>query len=306
MSTGSGGVVLFDDLGEDRDGLLLLPHLFLQPVTVPAQLVHEEARALGLIDHAGQDRIDVLAGDPGGEHMLDQDDPLHRLRDESAVPRGRALRDQEPLLLVIADGAWADPGPLREIPDAQQLGLEPDISVTFHHGLTQSSTGILNLAPFSFFNAFNYTPPIIGFASNGPKDSLANAESTGEFCWNLVSADFAEQMNASSAEVPGEVDEFALAGLAPAPSRVVSAPHVAQARAVFECRTTQIVPLRTAAGKQTVTHVVFGEVVGVHIAKTLLREGIYQTAAGEPLLRGGGPATYFTIREEDRLEMHRP
>lgn len=171
---------------------------------------------------------------------------------------------------------------------------------------SQSSTGILNLAPFSFFNAFNYVPPIIGFASNGPKDSSANAESTGEFCWNLVSADLAEQMNTSSAEVPGEVDEFALAGLSPAPSRVVSVPHVAQARAVFECRTTQILPLRTAAGEQTVTRVVFGEVVGVHIDQALLHEGVYQTAAGEPLLRGGGPATYFTVRQEDRLEMRRP
>lgn len=171
---------------------------------------------------------------------------------------------------------------------------------------TRSAEGVLNLAPFSFFNAFNYTPPIIGFASNGAKDSLANAQTTGEFCWNLVSADLAEAMNATSAEAPPHVDEFTLSGLTPAASQVVGAPHVAEAKAVFECRTSDVVPLHTASGEPTVTHMVFGEVVGVHIEQTLLDGGVYQTAAGDPLLRGGGPATYFTINEEGRREMRRP
>lgn len=171
---------------------------------------------------------------------------------------------------------------------------------------SQDERGVLNLAPYSFFNAFNYTPPIIGFASNGAKDTLANAAATGEFCWNLASEDLAEQMNLTSAEVPPDVDEFTFAGLTPAASRVVGVPHVAESRAVFECRTTQIVPLLTASGEETVTSVVFGEVVGVHLDKALLRDGIYQTAAARPLIRGGGPTAYFTIREEGRLDMRRP
>ena len=171
---------------------------------------------------------------------------------------------------------------------------------------TRSAGGVLNLAPYSFFNAFNYVPPIIGFASNGAKDSPANAEDTGEFCWNLVSRDLAEAMNTTSAEAPAGVDEFELAGLTPAGSRVVQAPHVGEARVVFECRTTQVVPLVTAAQEPTVTQMVFGEVVGVHIDRTLLKDGVYQTAAAEPLLRGGGPSSYFTIRDEDRLDMRRP
>ncbi len=171
---------------------------------------------------------------------------------------------------------------------------------------SQSRQGVLNLAPFSFFNAFNYEPPIIGFAGNGPKDSVLNAKSTGEFCWNLASSDLAEQMNATSAAVPPDQDEFVLAGLTPAASRVVAVPHVAQAQAVFECRTTQVVPLVSASGAETVTTVVFGEVVGVHISAALLQEGIYQTAAAKPLLRGGGPSAYFTVRAEDRLDMSRP
>ena len=171
---------------------------------------------------------------------------------------------------------------------------------------TTSAGGVLNLAPYSFFNAFNYVPPIIGFASNGAKDSLANAEATGEFCWNLVSRDLAEAMNASSVEAPPDLDEFALAGLTPAESRLVTPPHVGEARVVFECRTTQVVPLVSAANEPTVTSMVFGEVVGVHIDRALLHEGIYQTAAADPLLRGGGPSTYFRIREEDRIDMRRP
>jgi flavin reductase (DIM6/NTAB) family NADH-FMN oxidoreductase RutF len=78
---------------------------------------------------------------------------------------------------------------------------------------TQGQDGTLNLAPYSFFNAFNYTPPIIGFSSTAAKDSLRNAQETGEFVWNLATRGLAEQMNATSATAPYDVDEFALAGL---------------------------------------------------------------------------------------------
>ena len=78
-----------------------------------------------------------------------------------------------------------------------------------------------NLAPYSFFNLFNYRPPIIGFSSMGWKDSVANIAATGEFVWNLVTRDLAEAMNATSASVAADVDEFALAGLETAPSRLV-------------------------------------------------------------------------------------
>ena len=169
-----------------------------------------------------------------------------------------------------------------------------------------SADGVFNLAPYSFFNAFNYTPPIIGFASNGQKDSLHNAEATGEFCWNLADEDLFEAMNETSAMVPPEVDEFSLAGVSPAASTVVSVPHVAEAKTVFECRTSQVIPLVTADGAETVTHVVFGEVVGVHIHRSLLRDGVYQTSHARPMLRGGGPSTYFTIRSENIRNLPRP
>lgn len=166
--------------------------------------------------------------------------------------------------------------------------------------------GALNLAPFSFFNAFNYTPPIIGFSGTGYKDSVRNAEATGEFCWNLATQDLAQAMNATSANVPPEVDEFALAGLTPRPSRVVSAPHVAESPVSFECRLTQLIRLQGADGQQIDGWLVLGEVVGVHIRKDLLKDGIYDTAAGRPILRGGGPADYFTISPEALFQMRRP
>ncbi len=65
-----------------------------------------------------------------------------------------------------------------------------------------------NLAPYSFFNAFNYKPPIIGFCSVGSKDSIRNILETGEFVWNLATRDLSQQMNATAAHVPPEIDEL--------------------------------------------------------------------------------------------------
>ncbi|MEE3157185.1 MAG: flavin reductase family protein [Pseudomonadota bacterium] len=171
---------------------------------------------------------------------------------------------------------------------------------------SRSAEGILNLAPYSFFNAFNYTPPIIGFASIGHKDSLSNIEQTGEVVWNLATLPLAEAMNQSCAAVGPEVDEFELAGLTPAPSRLIDVPRVAESPVSFECRKTQIIQLQSAAGDAVNTWLVLGEVVGVHIDRRLLVDGVYQTAAAEPILRGGGPADYFRIEPDALFRMHRP
>ncbi|MET1029247.1 MAG: flavin reductase family protein, partial [Dongiaceae bacterium] len=81
--------------------------------------------------------------------------------------------------------------------------------------------GQVNLAPYSFFNAFSTTPPIVGFASEGRKDSLANIEETGEFVCNLATWDLAEAMNTTSAPLPHGVNEMVRAGLEPASSTLV-------------------------------------------------------------------------------------
>ncbi len=171
---------------------------------------------------------------------------------------------------------------------------------------TRSASGVNNLAPYSFFNAFNYVPPLIGFASIGHKDTLRNIEETGEFVWNLTSRALAEAMNQSCAAVGPEVSEFDLAGLTPLAATLVAPPRVAESPVTFECKRTQILQLQGADGVQVPTWLVLGEVVAVHIDQALLKDGVYDTAAAGHVLRGGGPADYFTVGPEQLFKMYRP
>jgi flavin reductase (DIM6/NTAB) family NADH-FMN oxidoreductase RutF len=156
---------------------------------------------------------------------------------------------------------------------------------------TRGLSGALNLAPYSFFNAFNYHPPIIGFSSVGAKDSLRNAEETGEFVWNLATRDLAEAMNATSVGVPYEANEFERAGLTPTDSRTVSAPRVAESPVNFECKVTQIIRLQDQHSAPVETWLILGEVIGVHIAPGLLNDGVFDTFGAGIILRAGGPSS---------------
>ncbi len=171
---------------------------------------------------------------------------------------------------------------------------------------TRSNNGVLNLAPYSFFTAFNYIPPIVGFSSIGPKDSVRNIQENGMFVWNLVTRPLAEAMNQTCAAVGPEVNEFELAGLATAPSRTMDVPRVAESPVSFECRSTQIIQLEGLDKQKIPTWLVLGEVVGVHIADHLLKDGIYDTASAGHVMRGGGPADYFTVGPEQLFKMWRP
>lgn len=171
---------------------------------------------------------------------------------------------------------------------------------------SRDKNGLVNLAPYSFFNAFNYVPPIVGFCSLGWKDSVSNIAETGEFVWNLATKALAQQMNATSATVPHEVDEFALAGLTPVASRLVNVPRVGEARVAFECRLTQMVQLQGADGAKVEAWLTLGEVVAVHIDRTLIRDGVYQTAEAYPILRAGRMGDYAEIRPDAMFEMKRP
>lgn len=171
---------------------------------------------------------------------------------------------------------------------------------------TRGRDGSLNLAPYSFFNAFNYTPPIIGFSSNGAKDSLRNCRESGEFVWNLATRALAEAMNLSCAAVPYGTDEFALAGLTPEASRLVAAPRVAESPVGFECRVCDIVQLRRHAGAAVPAWLVLGEVVAVHIRRALLPGGVFDTFAAGIVLRAGGPSAYAEIRPDSRFDLRRP
>jgi flavin reductase (DIM6/NTAB) family NADH-FMN oxidoreductase RutF len=171
---------------------------------------------------------------------------------------------------------------------------------------TRGADGSVNLAPYSFFNGFNYTPPIIGFCSNTAKDSLRNARETGEFVWNLTTRALAAQMNASSATLPYGTDEFEAAGLTKVAARLVAPQRVAESPVNFECKVTDIVQLKTHARGLIESWVVFGEVIGVHIARSLLKDGIFDTFGAEIVLRAGGPSAYAEISSESRFDMKRP
>lgn len=171
---------------------------------------------------------------------------------------------------------------------------------------THDGAGHYNLAPYSFFNAFAYKPPIIGFASSGSKDTLRNARETGEFVWNLATRALATQMNATSGSVARAVSEFDVAGLTPVPAVKVAAPRVAESPVAFECKVTQVLQLVDQHGAPMPNWMVFGEVVGAHIAHHLLVDGIYDTAAAHPILRAGGTDVYVEVTPDRVFRMRRP
>lgn len=173
---------------------------------------------------------------------------------------------------------------------------------------TVNAEGVVNLAPYSFFNAVAGDPPCVMFSANGAhqdggrKDSLLNAEQTGEFVYNLCDADLAEQMNATSEHMPRNADEMRACGLDPAPSRLVKPPRVRQAKLHLECVYLQTVQLPTGPGG-TENFTVFGQVVGVHIADEVIVDGMVDFAKLNPLARLGY-LDYSTLG--DIFSMKRP
>ena len=152
--------------------------------------------------------------------------------------------------------------------------------------------GRVNLAPFSFFNAVSYVPPQVMFATTEPhreggdKDSLRNIRETGEFAVNLATWPLREAVNASSAPAPHGIDEFELAGLTKAPARLVRPPLVAESPVHLECVLVRIVDLPSPDPADPNT-VVFGEVVGVHIADEVIVDGLVDPLRLDAIARLG-------------------
>ncbi|UWR96779.1 flavin reductase family protein [Phaeobacter inhibens] len=170
---------------------------------------------------------------------------------------------------------------------------------------SRGADGSNNLAPYSFFNAVAYEPPQVMFAStsakadrDGTKDSVANIEETGVFCVNVVSYVLRDAMNASSAPLPKDINEFEHAGLEMSPCETINCGRVAAAPAALECKLTQIVTLPGAANK-----VVFGEVVGVHLDDSCLNDGTFDVTRFQPLARLGY-RDYSVVR--DLFSLTRP
>jgi flavin reductase (DIM6/NTAB) family NADH-FMN oxidoreductase RutF len=175
---------------------------------------------------------------------------------------------------------------------------------------TVDAAGVRNLAPFSYFMAITDDPPTIAFSSapraaDGPgpdskKDTLRNAEATGEFVVNMVDDALAEAMNLTAGDYAPEVDEFALTGLEAADSVLVRPPRVAAAPVSLECRLVRVIPVGNRPH-----HLVLGEIVMFHV-----RDDVYDAATGRLDMRRLQPvgrlAGNLYTRVHDIFEMKRP
>ena len=159
---------------------------------------------------------------------------------------------------------------------------------------TLDGQGRVNLAPYRFYNAVSASPPMVYFSTTGTygdnptKHSRRNAEETGEFVVNMVSAVLAKQMNVTTSMVDYGVDEMKLAGLTPAPSRYVKPPRVAESPIALECKYWKTIemPIEEGREKQQAT-VVFGRVVGIHVDDSIVKNGRIDTLAFKPVARLG-------------------
>jgi len=167
-----------------------------------------------------------------------------------------------------------------------------------------SAAGEVNLAPYSYFNGVLSRPNCVMFSSEGYKDSAKNVEETGEFVCNFATWELREQMNATSAHVPRNVNEMELAGLQPAPSRIVKPPRVKAAPAALECKLLTVVPLKDLDGSPLPARIIVGQVVGVYIDDRFIKNGMLDTAAMQPIMRAGYLDQYF--RAGERFAMTRP
>ncbi|MBM3810582.1 MAG: flavin reductase family protein [Acidimicrobiia bacterium] len=171
---------------------------------------------------------------------------------------------------------------------------------------TISADGIRNLAPFSFFTGISANPPVICFtpmvrSSDGQrKDTLRNIEATREFVVNIVSEQFAQQMNICAGEYPPDVDEFEKSGLTPIPSDLVKPPRVAESRIHYECSLLQIVEV---SKEPLGGSLVLGEVLRFHLADDLVDDFRIDPDKLRPIGRMGG-AEY--ARTGDRFSLLRP
>ena len=156
-----------------------------------------------------------------------------------------------------------------------------------------SAAGVVNLAPYSFFNAIASNPHMVMFATGGRhpdngKDSITNIEQTGEFVCNLVTWELREQMSLSSASVAADVDEFVSSGLEAAPSAMVKPPRVKAAPIHLECKYYQTINLPTDDPDPLARNaMVLGEVVGIHIADEVLTNGLVDLSKCRPVARLG-------------------
>jgi flavin reductase (DIM6/NTAB) family NADH-FMN oxidoreductase RutF len=171
---------------------------------------------------------------------------------------------------------------------------------------TVAASGVVNLAPFSFYNGVSGSPPTLLFSAvnrrdGSPKDTVRNVLASGEFVVNVASFELRDAMNASAEEIPYEVSELERVGLHPVPSEKVKPPRVAECKAAFECVLHQIVKLGEGP---LAANLVIGRIVLIHVADTVLdATGEVDARALDTIGRMGGEGY---ARTTDLFYMPRP
>lgn len=166
--------------------------------------------------------------------------------------------------------------------------------------------GRVNLAPFSFYNTFGGSPPVVVFSPNrrpggGKKDTLRNIEETGEFVINAAVAELAEQVNLSSTGLPPGESEVELTGLTTIPSLKVKPPRIQESPIHLECKLLQILQIGASAKS---ANLIVGQILLMHIADHILDDrGRIDPRKLRAIGRLGGP--YYSHSDEP-FEMKRP
>ena len=170
--------------------------------------------------------------------------------------------------------------------------------------VTQDTAGVVNAAPFSFFNAFADSPVVIGIGcgpkpSGATKDTLENIKATGQFVVCLVPHSHIHQMNATAIDFDAQIDELDEAGLTKIPSSKIKVPRIGESPVAMECETFQLVPV----GHHTI---VLGKVLAMHIHDEAVMDPVknyVDTPKLDLVGRMHGRGWYTTTR--DRLEVPR-
>jgi len=168
---------------------------------------------------------------------------------------------------------------------------------------TVSKTGVVNLAPYSFFNTVSAHPPLVLFSSHPRKHSQINAEETGEFVANLATWDLREVMNASSAEFGPGISEPDRVGIEMASCTNVRPPRVKLSPVVLECKYNTTIKITHSDGRINPSGIVVGEVVGVHVDDAVIVDGHVDVTRMKPIARLGY-MDYAVV--EELFSMQRP
>ena len=156
---------------------------------------------------------------------------------------------------------------------------------------TLAPDGTANIAPFSFTTILSSDPPVVCFVSSGVKDSMRNAQDTGDFVYNIGGEDLLEYLNLTAADLCRDESEFEWIKLTPRASDVVRSPRLGEAPISMECKLLEVIAFRGGDG-----NLVAGEVIRIHIAERIITNDRVDPEKLRPICRLSG-SNYATLGE---------